>query len=298
MTSKEFKKVGRLLKELYKELEQEALSEGLDIFGEQYAQMQSTIRRALLTKMGFTNEEYVEARDRVVNEQKRQREELERLKNEVIGVEEKAEDKLSADDVLDLIEKNQKPPQITEKTVNKIVKEKTVEKPTVVKETKTIVEREEYEDGPLWAELGFLHDKIESLDIPEEVDKEELYKEVRNIFGEMFEHNIDTLGMPNFRKLAMGLQDQVDKVAAGVSNTVSVSGNYTVLPGDYTVVVEAAGDISLPSAPIGKEFNIKNLTSQNITVTAPTNIDNEASQTVTPFGNMHLQFTGTQYIII
>lgn len=70
------------------------------------------------------------------------------------------------------------------------------------------------------ATIGYLEEKIDSIKIPEPIDVEELKEEVKNIFGEMFKHNIDTLGMPDFRKLGMGLQSQIDELRANGSSTV------------------------------------------------------------------------------
>lgn len=80
------------------------------------------------------------------------------------------------------------------------------------------------------ATIGYLEDKIDSIKIPEQIDVVALKEEVKNIFGEMFKHNIDTLGMPDFRKLAMGLQAQIDEsrnnqtsgaVWGGITGTLS-----------------------------------------------------------------------------
>jgi hypothetical protein len=86
-----------------------------------------------------------------------------------------------------------------------------VEKPTVIEKTETFIEREEYDDSELKQALAGIVERLETIPEPKEIDKEGLMEEVRNVFGEMFEHNINTLNMPDFRKLAMGIQAQVDE---------------------------------------------------------------------------------------
>ena len=70
MTSKEFKRVGRMLKRIYVELEDQALSEGIDATSDEYVEIQNTVRSELLKKIGFTDREYVEAKQEVLKQQK------------------------------------------------------------------------------------------------------------------------------------------------------------------------------------------------------------------------------------
>ena len=65
MTANDFKKTGRLLREVYKTLEAEALADGVDIFGEEYAQVRDALRLEVLKRLGFTIEEYREAKELV-----------------------------------------------------------------------------------------------------------------------------------------------------------------------------------------------------------------------------------------
>lgn len=212
MTSLEFKKVGRLLKELYKELEANALSSGVDIFSAEYTEMQRRLREALLMKMGFTPEEYIEAKNKTLTEQNNKRQaEIEKIQKNIVDVELELEDTLTAEDVERIAKANIPAPVVTNNTINKIIKETTVEKPIVVE--KTVIEKEEYDDGKLWAELGYIRDKVENIAIPEP-ESTLSEEEVRNIFGELFAQNINVLDMPDWRRLAMGLQAQIDEVRA------------------------------------------------------------------------------------
>lgn len=215
MTTAEFKKVARLLKEVYAQLEAEALSDGVDIFGEEYAMVRDALRLEVLKRLGFTLEEYRAAKELVAPAKKVDVvAKLDELAQKAEAVSEKI-DELEIPDEDELLEKAKeiaeqvvKPPTI----INQIVKETTVEKPKIVKQTNTIIEKEEYDDAPIFAELGYLNDKLDKLVIPEGVDEEKLKDDMRSEFMEQLQNNINALGMPDFRKLAMGLQDQIDRL--------------------------------------------------------------------------------------
>jgi hypothetical protein len=292
MTSKEFKTVGRLLKELYKDLEAKAISRGIDIFGEGYGELQTMLRETLLKRMGYTAEEYLEAKNRTINEQNTKRKaEMDVIYQNMVELEDLASDKLTEEQVEEIAKRVVPPPT----TINQIVERTVVEKPTIIEKTETFVEREEYNDSELKQALAGIVDRLKAIPEPQPSISEE---QIRNIFGEMFEHNINTLEMPDFRKLAMGLQQQIDQANSGVSNTITVSSDYSVKPNDNTVVITEEATISLPAGVRGKTFNVKNLSDGTVTVVAPTDIDNEVRQYVYPLDNMRVQFTGTQYIII
>jgi len=103
---------------------------------------------------------------------------------------------------------------IEPKIINKIVK--VVKEPKIVKET--IRERVEYDDSKLKEKLNDLNKKISKIKVPGE-------KELRGFFSDFFEDNfsenlkknINILGMPDFRKLAMGLQQQIDDNKASIN---------------------------------------------------------------------------------
>src|SRR3990167_6264736 len=64
MTTQELKKIMRLLKEAYKEMEEEALAKDIDIFSDEYKQIIDKARIIILEKLGFTLEQYREAKDK------------------------------------------------------------------------------------------------------------------------------------------------------------------------------------------------------------------------------------------
>lgn len=217
MNASEFKKIARILKQVYGELEQEALTKGIDILSPEYQILIGNAREAVLSKMGFTLDQYRQAKARVEDfSQEDLVDEIEAIKGEIRKVDEKhiPTSEEIAEIAYDIAQEFIKPPQIT----NEIVKEITVEKPTIVEKRNYIVEKVEYDEKPLLEKMEAISKKLEESK-GKEVDvvslKKELQEEFTNAFGEMFEKNINTLGMPNFRKLAMGLQAQIDELSAG-----------------------------------------------------------------------------------
>lgn len=223
MTTAEFKRVARLLKEIYAELEKEALKDGFDIFSDEYIGIQSVVRERTLARLGFTIEEYREAKELVAPAKKvdveKQVTEATTMAQEVsnrvdaLSIPNEEEILAKAKEIADAVVKA---PTIT----NQIVKERTIEKPTILE--KTIVEHDEFDASPLWAELGYLNDRLDSLpQTPEIPDFESrirsVEREIKSEFMEKFEEHINTLNMPDFRKLAMGLTQQIDTKIEGVN---------------------------------------------------------------------------------
>ena len=215
MLTSEFKKIGRLLKEVYSELEKEAIADGIDIFSEQYLQVRDAVRLRLLEKMGFTLEEYREAKELVAPAKKvdviQQVSEASKMtqdvSNRVDAIPVLSEDEILAKAKIQA-EAVIKAPVIQ----NNIVERTTIEKPTIVKEIVVQTINKEADLNPLYAEIGYLHDKLENLEIPEAFDPKELLDQMRSEFGEHLQNNINLKGMPDFRKLAMGLQAQIDSI--------------------------------------------------------------------------------------
>jgi len=309
MTNQNFKKIGRLLKELYAELEAGAIRSGVDIFGQEYEIARSRVRLALLVKMGYTLEEYVEAKERTVNEQK---EKGRKLKNEIqkdiLKTKQQVDKAPTREEMEAIAKKYIKKPIVTNNTVNKIVEKTTVEKP--IYKTETIVEREEYDDRYIMAEIGSLNDRLENIPSPESYDDEGIRDWVRDYFGEQFEHNINTLDMPDWRKLAMGLQGQIDTKVQGIgvnrifvsdtepANPVSgdiwidtdaytyraVTGTYTLTSEDYLIDCSGTFTVTLPTA-VGftGEYIIKNTGAGIVTMntTGGESIDDNPSGVIT-----------------
>ena len=211
MDSKTFKKIARLLKEAWKELEVDALKSGIDIFGEEYKSVQDKIRIKILEKFGYTLEEYQAAKE-LVSPTKKVEEAIDEVTQSVANLDIPTIEKME-----EIAQKYVVPPVVTNQIVEKTTETKIVEKPTIVKETviQNNITKEEYNDGYIMAQLGYLQDRVDQIKIAEPIDIPKLKEELNNDFAIFFEKNINTLGMPDFRKLAMGLQAQIDEKGSG-----------------------------------------------------------------------------------
>jgi hypothetical protein len=224
MEIKDFKKIGRLLKQIYEELETQALKEGVNLLSPEYEELVNKARLAVLEKAGFTLEEYRTIKEQVSGIDKAG----------TLGVMQDTQKKLDA--TLSTIKEVQdrhiptkeeitaiarevakefiKPPEI----INKIVDRVTIEKPQIIKETVKV--REEYDATPLKKELQNLEKKVES--IPPLPDLKKFREEITNEFSENFENNINALGMLDFRKMGMGLRQDIDERVIGSSDNRTV----------------------------------------------------------------------------
>lgn len=211
----------------------------MDIFSSEYKDLVDQTRLIVLAENGFTIEEYRIIKDSIAKETKsnvktlidNHQQQIDELKNRQVPTEESI--KQIAESVSRAVASEFiKPPQI----IHQIVKETTIEKPQVIRETKTerVIEERAYNEKPLQEKLGALSKRLdEFLKVakPEPVDTESLKDEIRQDFSKHFAHNIDMLGMPNFRKLAMGLQQQIDDILSNGTGGGS-GGTYTQLIGD------------------------------------------------------------------
>ncbi len=220
MKTSEFKTIARLLKEAYKELEQKALDEGFDMMSERYQELQTKIRDAILKKHGFTLDEYRDAKELTTSFSPSETLIVEEIK-EVERIAKEAKDTAenliipTEEDIISIATKvaeqvarqHIKPPQITNQIVER------VEIPKVIKETVKVTERVEYDDSSLKGELQNLSKQVK--DIPQldvEALKEEFMKPVQSLKESI---EIDWGGkMPDFRKLAMGLQSEMAELRA------------------------------------------------------------------------------------
>lgn len=214
MTIKEFKSIARLLKKVYEELEAQAIKEGISLLSPEYTELMDRTRLAVLEKHGFTLEEYRTIKEQVAGVSKEgtlavmqdTQKKLEEVEGRHIPTEE---------EIVEIAERvAQKyivPPQIT----NQIVKEYTVEQPKIIETTREIVRKETYNDKPLREEIKKVSKKIDDIKIPEPFNIDELEARLSSKFQDNLQDNIDMLGMPDFRKLAMGLQAQIDAGGTG-----------------------------------------------------------------------------------
>ncbi len=225
MTVQEFKRVARLLKELYKELEKEVLDGGGDIFSQEFTELQSVVREKVLARLGFTIEEYRQAKELVAPAKRidveKEFSEVHKKIDEAYkkSIPSKEEIESVAEEVA---KRHIKPPIIT----HQVVKETTIEKPTIIKETVTEIVNTPYNDGPIRAELGYLNDLFnQKKQIPNEslddIDLNKFKEQLRTEFDSTLKESIDILGMPNFRKLAMGLEGRISTLEARPVSTTT-----------------------------------------------------------------------------
>jgi hypothetical protein len=216
MNVQDFKRIARILKEVYKEINAEALDSGLSLTSDEYMETIDSVRAMVLEKHGFTLEEYREAKENYLESVKKNPEEVHIPTLEEIR--EIAQEEIVK--VLEASEANEQKDEPVEKIIEKIV----VEKPTIVKETVRV----EYDDNKIRESIERVMQKLNSIKVPVPIDVDKLKEDMRKDFGKMFKHNIDILGMPDFRKLAMGLQAQIDSIEVGSSSLSVQDGSTTV----------------------------------------------------------------------
>lgn len=228
MTIPEFKKIARLLKETYAELEKEAIKIGLSFDAPKFKDLMDQARLKVVETNGFTLKEYQEVKSKMETDRqlKRDNRTTNLIKEIVPGmlvdpvkaleaaIPSKEDIHLIAHEVA---KEYIKPPQIT----NQIIKETVVEKPQIIKETKVeqITQRVEYDATSLTKEISLLKEGLAQ--IPEPVDVVGMVKKSEDVMWARYvkhlKENINVLGMPDFRKLGMGLQAQID------ANTTALS---------------------------------------------------------------------------
>lgn len=216
MTTPEWKKVARLLKEAYTQLEKEALSSDTDIFGEEFKKAQDVVRLAILEKMGFTIDEYRAVKLSLESAKKQKVDTaLAQVNARVDALQSQPAPIIpTKGEITALAHEVAKeyivPPVIT----NQIVKETTIEKPQILETVREITKVEKYDATAIEKKLVELKKQLSDLKIPAPYDDSKLKEYFHDYFSENIQHNIDTLGMPDFRKLAMGLQAQIDVLGA------------------------------------------------------------------------------------
>jgi hypothetical protein len=244
MTTAEFKKIARTLKEVYKQIEAEALAEGISLLSPEYDQLIAIARERVLEAAGYTLQEYREAKAKVsgfsqadlVDHTERTAADIDAA---LKAIEQEANRHIPTQEEIEAIAKRVaeavvKPPQI----INQIVKETTIEKPKIVKETVKI--KEEYNDKPLREEIKKVKEKVDSIKIPEAFNPKGLEEKFEAYVAQSFKKNIDTLGMPDFRKLAMGLQEQIDSIER------SVAINFIIDGGGSAITTGVKGFVDIP----------------------------------------------------
>lgn len=260
MTISEFKKVARILKEVYKELEDDAIRGGVNLLSQEYTDIVDRARIAVLKKHGFTLNEYREVKDRLAGASKEALlsmiETAQKQIEEIKGIKYPTAEEIQAV-VAKAAEEKTKAPQIIHNTTKEVI----VKEPTIVKETVNNTIKVEYDEKPLQEKLSKLSKRVDEIQVPTPLDVEEMKKdlmqETRNTFGEMFEHNINVMGMPNFRKLAMGLREDLDATTSIMNRDAAVDRLFWFGDGsDGDVVI--TGDTNLARTMYYQNLTITN----------------------------------------
>lgn len=287
MTTAEFKKIARLLKEAYRELEEEALSNNINLLSAEYDEMQSKVRLAVLKSQGFTLEEYREAKAKVTGFTQADLVDNVEMRDEVISqISEKLEE-VDARHIPDEDEIEQIAERVAKKyikepvIINKIVER--VKEPKIIKETVRVKERVEYNDKPLRKEIENLEKKIKDIPV---VDVKKLEKD----FLKPVQSLKDSIDMewggkiPDFRKLAMGLQGQIDEVRSSSSGGGTPGGSTTQV--QYNNAGSFGGISGATTNGTNMTFGTGNLLVQDVKASGSGGvaIKNNSGTTVADFG--------------
>ncbi len=213
MTIQEFKRIARLLKQVYAELEKECIEAGISLLSPEYTDLMDKARLKVLEQAGYTLEEYRSIKEQVEGIDKagtlatlqETQKKLEEIDNRYIPTE--ADIKLIAHEVA---KQYIVPPVVT----NQIIKETTIEKPITLETVRVIEKKETYDDSKLKEMIRQVEEKIPTFTPYNDTELREL---IVNHFSENFAKNIDMLGMPNFRQLATGLRQDLDEKITGVN---------------------------------------------------------------------------------
>ncbi len=245
MDQSTFKRIARLLKAAYNELEIEALKGGISTSSVDYQKALQTIRESLVAQEGFTIQAYDTAKQNYQTLNTKKKSTLDILSGvaEVLKGEPGQDAPLpTQEELLNLILPNiPKPiPGINGHTPTReellqiilplIPKPKDGTTPSREELLKLISSLMPDLRKMLDANTGYLEDKINNVEakipvVPPPINTAELKQEIRNEFAANFQRNIDILGMPDFRKLAMGLQGQIDDInRSGSGHTIQDEG--------------------------------------------------------------------------
>jgi len=235
MNAKQYKKVGQLLKKLYEEMQREALDNGVNIASQEFTDAIDKAREAVLNKMGFTLQEYRDIKSKVEAFTSADiMSEVEAIRKAIKEVDEKYIP--SQEEIKEIAHEVAKEYIKAPEIINKIVKEVQVRQPQIIKETRVELDEEELEE--VKKDLYELqnsnieaHKRLNEIKIPDIEEVENNLKQFfQDNFGKNLKDNIDILGMPDFRKLAMGLESRIAELeASGTGGSGTPGGSTTQL---------------------------------------------------------------------
>lgn len=182
-------RVNKILQAAYKSAEKRAKERGLDLNSQEFKDLKEKIKTTVLSEMGMTEAGH-EAHEMEMD----------------VEVVEKATN----------IPFKKEMAKLAEEAALKAIKE--LVPPSTV--TNNIVD---YNDVPLKEGLKSLAEKVKKIPAIPDIEKmkSELKDELSEKIDVSLKKNIDMMGMPDFRKLGMGLQAQIDALGEGGDGDVS-----------------------------------------------------------------------------
>lgn len=301
MTTKEFKRVARILKSAYKAVESKARKQGMDLMSSEYEALIDKTRLLVLTEMGYSLDEYRKAKGRAgageIDEPKAKPSASKAMKAALSQLDKETakrgiakgspqyealraqlEGTVMEEMDAEIVQKRSNLPFETEM---RDIAEETARK--IIPPPQTLKQIYQYDDSKLKAGLKELSDRVGKTVTQEELKAraEELKTEIltwnADNFSANFKKNIDVLGMPDFRKIAMGLQAQIDELeTSGGSGDVSkvgtpADGQVGVWTGDGTIEGDAALTFDTTTNTLTTDAVVADLTG-DVTGTASGNL--------------------------
>lgn len=254
MTLSEFRKATSILGKVRSELEHEAAQRGISLMSAEFDELLARVQEEAMNKMGYSMTEYLTTKQKdllIPEEDKRMLSVIEDFKTgtdrriQELVKEIKAMYIPTSQDIAaiasDVAQQYIVPPE------PQIIKETIIEKPQIIQEIR--IDEEKFNE---------LSKKIDAL--PKE-DLEKLKTEMMGEFQKHFKENIDILGMPNFRKLAMGLQAQIDALGTGnVTGPASATANNVAIFNGTTGKIIKDSGLALSGTNTGDQTTIVGIT--------------------------------------
>lgn len=257
-----FPQIRKLIIKALREAENEALDEGVDVTTDEFRDVLKQIRDAILKRLNVPVADYLSYLDdlKEIGRAKSQakKDELEaRLEEMQTQIETRVEEMIPEPATFEGLP--DKPTVLSKEEItsliDKAIKKFPRAKPIVnifrpiTKET--VIETVQYDDKPLKKTLEEVKKQVSEIK-PPELDHESLRQFFRDEFSENFKKNTDLLGMPDFRRLAMGLREDIDKLqkeiaaveASDVDSITNTDGYLNISPNTGAVVVNANGSLA------------------------------------------------------
>jgi hypothetical protein len=231
MTSSESKKLSKILKAAYKSAETQAKARGMDLNSQEFKDLKEKIKATIIKEMGYSSRE-------VMPEKELDLETVEKVTRIPFSKEMK---------------------KMAEEAALKAIKD-LVPEPNVVN---NIVD---YNDAPLRNEIDGLKKRIGAIPPPPSiVEMEERLKgELLNQMKIDVKANLDVMGMPDFRKLGMGLQEQIDDLR---TNSSSGSGDMVAATYDPAGIEEQLVGLTAAQTLTNKTLTAPKI-NENVAITA------------------------------